>query len=602
MKKTLALILMICLVVTLVPTAFADDTVTGLTIKYDLSAAMKAEGMTTLSKTKTPSEIDYEDTNGLLDVVSYGIGAEIPDNNWFYYQRSTTADSDHNIVMRANKVLAMEIYVPEDGTYQMVAHRGYNNSDKGVVEVYIAEGAFSDAYKWNAGTKFGQYECYGSNHGFARLADVTVHGIGSEEPATIELKAGKYVVAFERVGMEGYYGSVGGFSLVSGDGSGFAIVNGKIAGVDSEISIGENAKIIATGNSSANGKAITDFSFSSSNDSVVTVDESGNLIAINPGVATVYATAAGALNSIEKKIVVIDPNSLDKNITVAIDDNGDGIATVNGTYKRGDKLSVTARSIPGKEFRAWVRGSAENGLWVSSKQTYEFDVMTNTYITAVYSDAPQSDSDVVEYYNWNGAFLGTEEPTGAKAPSLIGYVFNNNWKNGGKTGNVIRKVAEFVKGEAIFNITVDKTSDIEEDGGTYYYDDKVTFNSKSGEAVYWLRDGKVVDFGTSYTFYVWDDTYISTALTGKNSAKIILDKTKGDAVMVEYDAGDVNIVEVGIIFGREGTTPTVSSCDEKMNSQRNLLHGQFTASSEYTVARGYIIYDAGDAYKVIYTD
>ncbi|MBQ6698930.1 MAG: Ig-like domain-containing protein [Oscillospiraceae bacterium] len=285
MKKILSFILALCMLVSIMPT-FAQDP--GITIKYDLSAAMKLEGMKTLSKDKALSVIDYEDTNGLLDVVSYGIGSEIPDNNWFYYNKSTTADSDYNVVMRANKVLAMEIYVPEDGTYQMVAHRGYNNSDNGVVEVYIAEGSFSDTYKWNVGTKFGQYECYGSNHGFAKLADITVHGIGSEEPATIELKAGKYVVAFERVGMEGYYGSVGGFSLVSGDGSGSVPIN------LASLAINDKTASIQAVMSDGSTKTASDIdvTYTSSNPGVATVDsKTGKITDVASGETTITATA-----------------------------------------------------------------------------------------------------------------------------------------------------------------------------------------------------------------------------------------------------------------------------------------------------------------------
>ena len=121
--------------------------------------------------------------------------------------------------------------------------------------------------------------------------------------------------------------------------------------------------------------------------------------------------------------------------------------------------------------------------------------------------------------------------------------------------------------------------------------------------MFWLRDGKVVDFGKTYTFYVWGDTKITTADSGDSSApKVFLDIAKGNARMIEYDKGDYKIVEVGILFGNVGDKLTVGSCDEKMNSQRNSDHGQFSAQSDYEQAKGYLIYQDGSEYKVIYSE
>ncbi|MBR2181740.1 MAG: hypothetical protein IJ949_07600 [Oscillospiraceae bacterium] len=134
------------------------------------------------------------------------------------------------------------------------------------------------------------------------------------------------------------------------------------------------------------------------------------------------------------------------------------------------------------------------------------------------------------------------------------------------------------------------------------YDTEVTCTSDNG-AVYWYRDGKLVDYGTEYKFFIWDNTTVTTKETGHNGAKLILDKAKNNSYMVEYDAGDATLLEVGILFGDTGETPTVESCKEKMSSQRDdFTHGQFTATSDYAVARGYLIYQDGNTYRVIYTD
>ena len=69
-----------------------------------------------------------------------------------------------------------------------------------------------------------------------------------------------------------------------------------------------------------------------------------------------------------------------------------------------------------------------------------------------------------------------------------------------------------------------------------------------------------------------------------------------DAYMLEYDDGDYEIVEAGILFGGN----TVSSCTKKYTSQRKVSHNQFTVPAEGD-ATGYIIWkDAFGAYRIDY--
>ena len=74
--------------------------------------------------------------------------------------------------------------------------------------------------------------------------------------------------------------------------------------------------------------------------------------------------------------------------------------------------------------------------------------------------------------------------------------------------------------------------------------------------------------------------------------------------MIEYDAAGKTVIEVGILFGRAGTKPTVESCDGKATSQKTAEHGQFTAKidDDTAVARGYLIYNDAGTYRVIYSD
>ena len=74
---------------------------------------------------------------------------------------------------------------------------------------------------------------------------------------------------------------------------------------------------------------------------------------------------------------------------------------------------------------------------------------------------------------------------------------------------------------------------------------------------------------------------------------------KHGAYMFEYDAGEYEIAEAGIIFGGE----SIDSCTKKYTSQRKVRHNQFTVPGEGGVsAKGYVIFRQNDGsdYEVKY--
>lgn len=318
--------------------------------------------------------------------------------------------------------------------------------------------------------------------------------------------------------------------------------------------------------------------------------------------------------------VIPEAETIPATITFAADSVGDIALAIDGvpqSYKklspiqveRGKSISIEALDVAGKKFVGWLRGSADYGRIVSVNAKYEFAAATHTMLTAVYADAPETDA-AVEYYNGNGQYLETKaaaEGKPANNPTLVGYVFGDWWiaeetplvlEN---VSSLTRAVAKYTKESIKYSVTVPASGVSGASSGAYAYDDEITLTSANGD-VFWLRDGKTVDFGSAYTFNVWDDTVIAVSTIGENAPMIVLDSAvKDDAYMIEYDSGDKNIVEVGIIFG-ESDEITVASCSEKMNSQRNSSHGQFTAQSDYPVAKGYLIYKDGGEYKVIYSE
>ncbi|MBQ4544525.1 MAG: hypothetical protein II996_03035, partial [Oscillospiraceae bacterium] len=305
------------------------------------------------------------------------------------------------------------------------------------------------------------------------------------------------------------------------------------------------------------------------------------------------------------------------NIALATTTNVEGYTKIDvqGDIERGTEVTVTAAKIPGYTFRHWVRGTADKGDWVSADPVYNFTLVTNTFLTAVYTPDVAEGEKIVEFFNGNGEYITQETVVDgkvtlpAKNPEMTGFKFlrwivakNKEFENNDIIAPLTRVVAEFGDADATFSVN-----------GTegYKYDTLITKTSDT--PVVWYRDGVRVGYGKEYNYRVWDTVGKITSAEGTAQPLVVLDKavkTDGDgttkAYMIEYDAGDKEIVEVGILFG-DGTNMTVDSCMYKATSQKSGsdIHGQFTAkpaNDSYANARGYMIYKDGTEYKVVYSD
>ncbi len=314
--------------------------------------------------------------------------------------------------------------------------------------------------------------------------------------------------------------------------------------------------------------------------------------------------------------------SVDATATLAIDANQAGAdVSIEGyaddivTFKRGTDVTVKAKELTGYTFRHWVRGTADKGVAVWPEAEYTFSLNTNTYLTAVYTE--EKSGKLVEFYNQNGEYLSEAVAVGdyvtlPAKPSLTGYIFDK-WVTAGEivftestalTAELTRVVARF-KDDTDTTFLV-KTPD--DATGTYYtYGTEIELTSD--RAVTWLRNEIPVAYGKSYTYYVWDNATITTSVTGSKKPMVVLDAdTKGTASMIEYYSGGKEIVEVGILYGDGEVKPTVESCYYKATSIKKgtgIASGQFTAKpadDEYTVARGYLIYNDNGTNRVIYSD
>lgn len=581
-----------------------DITVTtSFTVKYDLKAAMSKLGMTHTNASGSPfyKEINYNLTNNFFRAVA----------------GSSQNNSSSNIRVRDNalelgsagKFIAFEVNVPATDVYTMQIKHA-KGTPGGNVNVYAVPGEYArddyavgDEYTIDETKLIGSYNCNADSPSYLN------GDAGTSDVKNVSLNKGTYVFVFKAVDA---HGSVGTFSLIGDEYDGTIFMGGAITAGKTALTVGEDTtatvagyKSDATVDTTATCSAIT-----SSDESVITVSGE-NVTAVGAGKANLVATVNG--ETVTREITVSDKAvaSVTYATTTSIDEANDLV--ISSSAPGFVTVEAPDKSAEGYTFSHWVQGTAAKGTWVSSDPIYNFNLTSNTYLTAVYTN----DADkIVEFFNGTGELIAqktvvdgsVEEPA---KPTMIGFDFlrwitakDKEFLNENITATLTRVVAEFAVKNDTFSVNGVSGKK---------YDEAIEIPSASGNEVAWYRDDVLVGYGTSYKYNVWDAVgkIEEKAIVGSKQPIVVLDKTvKTDddgskAYMIEFDSADKQIVEVGILFAENGT-PTVDSCMYKATSQKNGsgIHGQFTAkpaNASQTVVRGYLIYKDGDTYRVIYS-
>ena len=379
----------------------------------------------------------------------------------------------------------------------------------------------------------------------------------------------------------------------------------EVTAAPTTITVGSDATLTSVVKDNRDNVVESAVTYESLNTDIATV--SGNVVtAVAEGTATIKATAAnGATGTVEIKVEA-------KKISLAYTTSVDEENIVVEAHKAGS-VTVNAPEKDGYTFSHWVRGTAASGVWVSADAGYTFDLVSPTYLTAIYVE---EDAKIVEFFNGNSELLAQEtvkeDGTVEKPadPSMVGFRFLR-W--------ITAKDVEFVNADIIAPLTR-VVAEFEDDTATYNvagqtdvkYDTAITKTSNSEVA--WKRGNVVVGYGTSYTYNVWADVEsITSEAISEKKPLVYIDPTVKDvgaekACMIEFDGAGKEIVEVGILFSAAGTTPEVGSCMYKATSKTNGGddgHGQLTAkpaNNTQTVARGYIIYLDNGEYKTEYSE
>ncbi|MBR3576653.1 MAG: hypothetical protein IKL42_04530, partial [Clostridia bacterium] len=268
-----------------------------------------------------------------------------------------------------------------------------------------------------------------------------------------------------------------------------------------------------------------------------------------------------------------------------------GATQVYGVIAVGEEVTVVANDIEGKIFRGWLRGGV-NGAIVCLEKEYTFTAATNVALYAKYTDAPAGNTEAKEYYDWNGEFLSYEEPERATL-SKYGFSFKE-WLEAAEE-LITRYVADY---QADDTYVITKPDGTKEEN--VLHETLVTLTNAT--PVSWYSNGALVAYGTSYSFYATEDAKITVDSEVQEGPIAKLTNPEGNTYILEYNANGKEIIEKGIVIGNG--TPTVTSCFYKVISQRTDSFGKLMTNNDtdYTVVRGYIIYNDGGTYRVVYAD
>ena len=275
----------------------------------------------------------------------------------------------------------------------------------------------------------------------------------------------------------------------------------------------------------------------------------------------------------------------------------------------GKRISISAIPEEGYGFAYWTDSS---GKFISDNAELSECFFTNTFLVAVFEKTEANEFVGVKFFDGNKNYLGFEEVlpqtsfADVKKPTnygLTGYTFEK-WSvdDNEKINSLINAVALYAEdGVSVSGSVTVNGNPI----SSLKYGDKITQTIEGATA--WYRDGKLVGYGDTYTYYVWDETEItSSAEIVEKIPVVYLDDAANGGYMIEYDVGDCEILEAGILFGTE-TYNTVSSCYYKAKVKNTVSHGQFTAKKNennadmQTIVRGYLVFkDTDGTIRVIY--
>lgn len=393
---------------------------------------------------------------------------------------------------------------------------------------------------------------------------------------------------------------------------------------------------------------VVDWSVESGSD-VVSVS-GGVVTALKEGTAVIKAALRSNSNVYAKKTIIVDTTDFG-DISLVTSANGSGrimydtsdYSSHTGEHDVGSEFELEAEAEGGSVFLYWV--DERSGRIVSEESRYSFILGTAMTLSAVFKE--DTDPALVMFIEKNKKlhkWSADNEGTVPNDPFIMGYTFDG-WKKDGESrissyrgGDVI--AAGTISEDAIFRAqhtlnaetyTVTIINGVGAESGVYQYNTKISLTpaeAVSGKKfAYWRRDGQIVSYNESYTFYVassettveavYEDLGSSTAVQPVLiiSEPVFVEKTEKEyekyAFFAERNLPEqYTLIEAGIIMASglaEESSLSLSTYTQKAVSTSKSKSGQYTVrksipEGEKWTARAYMIYKDGDNVITMYSD
>ena len=306
-------------------------------------------------------------------------------------------------------------------------------------------------------------------------------------------------------------------------------------------------------------------------------------------------------------------------------------------YAVGSEFALTA--VPGDDnvFIHWI--DERSSRVVSTEAEYSLALGTATSLRAVFRQ--KEEPAMVIFKERNSRVVvsqsGANEVTVPDDPYTIGYEFEKWMKADGtpqtfKAGDKIAAntyqddmvfVASHKKSEEKYTVTLTNAQGAAT--GEYQYDTKLTVTPAAAPGgqkfAYWQKDGKVVSYEQSYTFYVAayntavEAVYVAEGETVTPVPVLVMTEpfmVQGDkmAFFAERNLpAQYELVESGILLtDKVGTELTLDNAMYKSETISKDNNGQFTirkagvSVGETWAGRAYMIYKDGNTVKTLYSN
>lgn len=395
-------------------------------------------------------------------------------------------------------------------------------------------------------------------------------------------------------------------------------------------------------------------------DEVVWKVESGEgVVSVNNGVVTALADGVAVITAslstnpavYAQKTIIVD-TSVAEEVSLSVTATG-GMGTVMssgaydgdasnliGTFDFGSEFTLEAIADVDAEFVHWA--DARTGRVLSVKDTYSFAIGTNLAIEALFRN--KTEPAYILFIEKNNKILkkanATDDVVVPNDPFYMGYDFANWIENGEVESelvagdiiaantysqNVLFK-ANHNKGNTLYTVTA--VNAVDDVSGDYLYDSKITVVAAEPEEgkkfAYWMRDGEIVSYSDTYTFYVGAGNTVveacytdEDAIVGEVPIITMFEPTVVSGNRIAFFAERklpeaYTLIETGIILiensnlaSGEELTLANAHYTSKANSIMNV--GQYTvrkanvAENEIWVGRAYMIYKDGNNIVTMYS-